>query len=100
MMSRCARSVARRRRRDARAGPRARRRERRSFRRGAVVNARLRDASGRRDLLLVALDALRHDVAARALASGCTPNLAALLPHGWEARHSPATFTFAAHQAF
>jgi hypothetical protein len=59
-----------------------------------------REAFGRRDLLLLTLDALRYDVAVRALATGRTPNLAALLPGGWEERHSPATFTYAAHQAF
>ena len=59
-----------------------------------------RDAFGRRDVLLLTLDALRHDVATRALASGRTPNLEALLPAGWEARHAPATFTYASHQAF
>jgi hypothetical protein len=46
-------------------------------------------------------DTLRFDVAAQALAAGETPNLAAILPGGgWEKRHSPASFTFAAHQAF
>jgi hypothetical protein len=35
------------------------------------------------------------------LAAGRTPNLAALLPGGrWESRHSPGSFTYAAHQAF
>ncbi len=64
------------------------------------MTSRFREAFGRRDLLLVTLDALRYDAASRALSAGLTPNLAALLPGGWEARHSPATFTFAAHQAF
>ena len=31
---------------------------------------------------------------------GLTPNLAAVLPAGWEMRHSPGSFTYAAHQAF
>jgi len=64
------------------------------------MTVRFRDGFGRRDLLLLTLDALRYDVAVEALAAGRTPNLAALLPGGWEARHTPATFTFAAHQAF
>ena len=56
---------------------------------------------GTHDLLFVTLDTLRYDVAAEALALGETPNLAAILPGGaWENRHSPASFTFAAHQAF
>ena len=56
---------------------------------------------GTHDVLWVVLDALRYDVAAAALAAGRTPNLAAVLPGGaWEERHSPGTFTFAAHQAF
>jgi len=33
-------------------------------------------------------------------AAGRTPNLARLLPGGWEERHSPGSFTYAAHQAF
>lgn len=53
------------------------------------------------DVLFVTLDTLRYDAARDALATGQTPNLAAVLPGGtWEERHSPATFTFAAHQAF
>jgi hypothetical protein len=60
-----------------------------------------RAAVGSHDVLLLTLDSLRYDVARDALAGGETPNLAALLPAGgWEARHTPATFTYAAHQAF
>lgn len=56
---------------------------------------------GTHDILFVTLDTLRYDVARHALDSGTTPNLARLLPEGgWEKRHTPATFTFAAHQAF
>ncbi len=55
---------------------------------------------GTHDLALVTLDTLRHDVASEEMAAGRTPNLAALFPGGWEPRHSPATFTFAAHAAF
>jgi hypothetical protein len=40
-------------------------------------------------------------VAAQLHAAGRTPHLAAVLPPGgWEKRHSPGTFTFAAHAAF
>ena len=56
---------------------------------------------GRHDLLLVTLDTLRYDVAAELAAAGRTPNLARVLPGGrWERRHTPASFTYAAHQAF
>jgi len=59
---------------------------------------------GSHDLLLLTLDTLRFDVAARACAAGQTPFLAELLaatPTGaWERRHSPGSFTWAAHQAF
>ncbi len=56
---------------------------------------------GAMDILFVTLDTLRYDVARDLLSAGRTPNLAALLPGGrWEERHSPATFTYAAHQAF
>ncbi|WP_433385869.1 STM4013/SEN3800 family hydrolase [Actinoplanes sp. CA-142083] len=56
---------------------------------------------GSHDLLFVTLDTLRYDVAATALAEGRTPTLAAVLPGGvWERRHTPASFTYAAHQAF
>lgn len=56
---------------------------------------------GSHNILFVTLDTLRYDVAVEALAAGMTPNLAAVLPHGaWEARHSPGSFTYAAHHAF
>ena len=53
------------------------------------------------DVVLLTFDSLRYDVAAQALALGETPHLAGLLPGGgWEARHTPGSFTYAAHQAF
>src|ERR671933_1873874 len=56
---------------------------------------------GSHDVLLVTLDTLRYDVARDALSAGHTPNLERVLPHGvWEARHSPGSFTYAAHHAF
>jgi hypothetical protein len=56
---------------------------------------------GTHDLLFLTLDTLRLDVAEETLARGRTPHLAALLPGGhWERRHSPASFTYAAHHAF
>jgi len=61
----------------------------------------LKDAIGSHDLLFVTLDTLRYDVAAALAAAGRTPNLCRVLPGGvWEERHTPATFTYAAHLAF
>jgi hypothetical protein len=56
---------------------------------------------GTHDLLWIVLDTLRYDVAQRAHEAGRTPNLSRHLPPGgWERRHTPGNFTFAAHQAF
>ncbi|CAO5251344.1 STM4013/SEN3800 family hydrolase [Frankia sp. AgKG'84/4] len=55
---------------------------------------------GSHDLLLITLDTLRYDVAAELAAAGQTPTLRALLPGGrWERRHTPGSFTYAAHTA-
>jgi hypothetical protein len=64
-----------------------------------MLNAR--ELIGSHDVLLVTLDTLRYDVAHDALAAGRTPHLARVLPGGaWQKRHSPGSFTYAAHQAF
>jgi hypothetical protein len=56
---------------------------------------------GAYDLALITLDTLRYDVAAEELAAGRTPSFQAVLGSaGWERRHSPGTFTYAAHAAF
>ncbi len=56
---------------------------------------------GTHDVLMVTLDTLRYDVADEAQRAGLTPNLAAVLPGGaWELRHTPGSFTYAAHHAF
>jgi hypothetical protein len=61
----------------------------------------VRSIVGTRDILFMTLDTLRYDVARRLWAEGRTPTLAGVLgPEGWEERHTPATFTYAAHQAF
>ncbi|MDJ0733184.1 MAG: STM4013/SEN3800 family hydrolase [Nostocaceae cyanobacterium] len=53
------------------------------------------------DILFITFDTLRYDVAKELLAQKRTPNLASVLPQsGWEIRHSPGNFTYAAHQAF
>ena len=53
------------------------------------------------DVVLITLDTLRYDVAEHATNSGKTPFLSQLIPGGrWEQRHSPGSFTYAAHQGF
>jgi Sulfatase len=61
----------------------------------------MNDVVGTHDLLFVTIDTLRYDVAVELLAGGRLPNLARVLPSGgWEERHTPGSFTFAAHSAF
>jgi hypothetical protein len=61
----------------------------------------VRELIGSHDLLFVTLDTLRYDVAAECLEGGRTPYLRKVLPDGlWERRHTPASFTYAAHHAF
>lgn len=56
---------------------------------------------GTHDVLFITLDTLRHDAAQRCFREGRLPVLSRHLPHeGWEHRHTPASFTYAAHQAF
>lgn len=56
---------------------------------------------GSHDILFVTFDTLRYDVAAELTENGKIPNLACHLPDGqWERRHSPGSFTYAAHHAF
>lgn len=56
---------------------------------------------GTHDILLITLDTLRFDVAQDLWHSGRTPHMARVLPStGWEERHTPGNFTFAAHAAF
>lgn len=59
-----------------------------------------RPALGTHDILLFTLDTLRFDVAQRLFADGLTPNFASYFPRGWEERHTPGSFTLAAHAAF
>ncbi|HLZ60192.1 MAG TPA: STM4013/SEN3800 family hydrolase [Ktedonosporobacter sp.] len=61
----------------------------------------VRHLIGTHDILFITLDTLRYDVAQQLWEQGRTPFLSSLLPTtGWEARHSPGSFTYAAHQAF
>ncbi len=56
---------------------------------------------GKYDILFITLDTLRYDVAQQLFEAGKTPNLAKVLPTtGWEKRHTPGSFTYAAHHAF
>ena len=52
------------------------------------------------DVLMITFDALRYDVACAGLQQGRTPFLGQLLGSGWERRHTPGSFTYAAHAAF
>jgi Sulfatase len=56
---------------------------------------------GSHDVLFITLDTLRFDAAQRCFEDGRLPTLSRHLPPGgWERRHTPASFTYAAHQAF
>lgn len=56
---------------------------------------------GQQDLVFITFDTLRYDVAQAAFEAGELPNLQKVLPaSGWEMRHTPGSFTYAAHQAF
>ena len=61
----------------------------------------MQEIVGTHDIVFITLDTLRYDAACDALKRGFTPNIAVRLPHHqWEERHTPASFTYAAHQAF
>jgi len=56
---------------------------------------------GTHHILFITLDTLRYDVAAQLHSEGRTPHLSAMLSAGgWERRHTPGSFTLAAHVAF
>ena len=68
---------------------------------GGSIIMNMNDVVGRDDLMLITFDTLRFDVAQDAWRNGETPNLGRRLPPtGWQRRHSPASFTFAAHAGF
>lgn len=58
-----------------------------------------RSLAGSCDIIMLTLDALRYDVAITAHQTGQTPNFSTLFPDGWQERHSPGSFTYAAHAA-
>jgi hypothetical protein len=64
-------------------------------------NTNMHAIVGDHDVVLITLDTLRFDAAENAFAQGKLPVLSRFLPHsGFARRHTPASFTFAAHQAF
>lgn len=62
-----------------------------------MLNARA--LVGTHDVLFLVLDTLRYDVAVEELAAGRLPTLRRFISQ-WEERHTPGSFTYAAHQAF
>ena len=59
------------------------------------------DLVGEADLVFITLDTLRYDVAQAAWKAGELKTLENYLgAQGWECRHTPASFTYAAHHAF
>jgi hypothetical protein len=61
----------------------------------------MKDLIGSTDILIITLDTLRYDAAQQAWQEG---RLKTFEPHlgrqGWEKRHTPGSFTYAAHHAF
>ncbi|MBB5016848.1 hypothetical protein HNQ59_000110 [Chitinivorax tropicus] len=61
----------------------------------------MRQLVGEVDIVLITLDTLRFDAAQSLFQAGRLPVLSRYLPAtGWERRHSPGSFTYAAHHAF
>jgi hypothetical protein len=61
----------------------------------------MRQVVGSHDIVFITLDTLRFDVAQAEFEAGRLPVLQQYLaPEGWERRHTPGSFTYAAHHAF
>ncbi|MGV3771786.1 MAG: STM4013/SEN3800 family hydrolase [Verrucomicrobiales bacterium] len=61
----------------------------------------MRKLIGHADILFITLDTLRYDAAMQAWRDGALSTLGPYLgSKGWEKRHSPGNFTYAAHHAF
>ena len=61
----------------------------------------MKDLIGKADILFLTLDTLRFDAAQQAWLDGRLITLAPYLgERGWEKRHTPGSFTYAAHHAF
>ena len=65
---------------------------------GLVID--VSDLIGTHDVLLITLDTLRYDVARDAIRRPDAQPGGRPAGRGWEERHSPASFTYAAHHAF
>ena len=67
----------------------------------SLENPDMNRVVSRYDIVLITLDTLRYDVAQEQWRQGNLPTLAKYLgARGWQKRHSPGSFTYAAHQAF
>jgi membrane-anchored protein YejM (alkaline phosphatase superfamily) len=60
----------------------------------------MKEIVGTHNIVFMTLDTLRYDVAKKLFHAGETPNFAKLMRGPWEERHTPGTFTYAAHHAF
>jgi len=61
----------------------------------------MKDLVGSADILFITLDTLRYDAAQQAWKDGRLKILGSYLGEsGWEKRHTPGSFTYAAHHAF
>jgi len=61
----------------------------------------MKNLIGNTDIVFITLDALRYDAAQQAWQEGRLKTLAPYLGRGgWEKRHTPGNFTYAAHHAF
>lgn len=60
----------------------------------------MKDVADHMHILFITLDSLRYDAAAALFQSDQLPNFKRYCPEGWQACHSPGSFTYAAHHAF
>lgn len=60
----------------------------------------MNEVVGTSDIVFITLDTLRFDIADSCMQAGETPNFRSLFANGWERRHTPGSFTYAAHHAF
>src|ERR1051326_6536630 len=64
-------------------------------------NGPMKHLIGNADILFITLDTLRYDAAQHAWKEGRLKTLRPYLGEtGWEKRHTPGSFTYAAHHAF
>ncbi|MEM7182684.1 MAG: STM4013/SEN3800 family hydrolase [Spirochaetota bacterium] len=65
------------------------------------MNYNMNEIVGKSDIVFLTLDTLRYDVAQNLWNQQKLPNFSKWLSkQGWEKRHTPGNFTYAAHQAF